>query len=118
MQPYLAIATPLANGGLLVSPVNTAAHPEHPIAPGGEPPHVAHPIAPGGKPPSVWPSPGHPAHPIVIPPDGPPPGEQPPTGPLGKLEWQTVWTEEYGWAVVGVLTDPHPTPSAQGPAKR
>jgi hypothetical protein len=33
-----------------------------------------HPIAPGGPPPSVWPDPGHPAHPIVIPPDAISPG--------------------------------------------
>lgn len=36
------------------------------------PGHPAHPIAPGGRPPSIWPSPGHPAHPIA--PGGPPPG--------------------------------------------
>jgi hypothetical protein len=28
-----------------------------------------HPIAPGGEPPSIWPDPGLPSHPIVIPPD-------------------------------------------------
>jgi hypothetical protein len=46
---------------------------------GGQPPtiwpspgHPAHPIAPGGPPPGIWPSPGHPAHPIA--PGGPPPG--------------------------------------------
>jgi hypothetical protein len=46
---------------------------------GGEPPgiwpspgHPAHPIAPGGPPPGIWPSPGHPAHPIA--PGGQPPG--------------------------------------------
>lgn len=63
----------------LITPVDPGAHPEHPIAPGGPPPsiwpspgHPAHPIVipepPGGGPPVViWPSPGHPAHPIVIP---------------------------------------------------
>jgi hypothetical protein len=36
------------------------------------PGHPAHPIAPGGPPPGIWPSPGHPAHPIA--PGGPPLG--------------------------------------------
>jgi hypothetical protein len=70
MQPFLAMITPLASGG----------EPTHPIAPGGPPPHVEHPIPPtvwprppgGGKPPGIWPSPGHPAHPIA--PGGKPPG--------------------------------------------
>lgn len=31
-------------------------------------PHPEHPIAPGGPPPTIWPSPGHPEHPIVLPP--------------------------------------------------
>jgi hypothetical protein len=34
------------------------------------PGHPAHPIAPGGQPPGIWPSPGHPSHPIA-------PGGQP-----------------------------------------
>jgi hypothetical protein len=43
-----------------------------PLARPGEP---AHPIAPGGEPPEIWPSPGHPEHPIVIiPPDSIAPG--------------------------------------------
>jgi hypothetical protein len=32
------------------------------------PGHPAHPIAPGGAPPEIWPSPGHPTHPIYYPP--------------------------------------------------
>lgn len=42
------------------------------------PGHPAHPIAPGGPPPGIWPSPGHPAHPIVLPPEGGVPPIQPP----------------------------------------
>jgi len=53
-------------------------HPEHPIVlpPLGiwpNPPEGSvgpeHPIAPGGEPPTIWPEPGIPTHPIVIPPD-------------------------------------------------
>jgi hypothetical protein len=46
--------------------------------PGG--PEATHPIAPGGPPPQVWPGPGQPAHPIVIPPDAIAPGI--PTHPI------------------------------------
>jgi hypothetical protein len=56
-------------------------------------------------PPEIWPSPGNPAHPIVIPPETPPPDE-----PL--IEWHTGWTEDTGWVIVGVPTVPAPTPSA------
>jgi hypothetical protein len=47
MRPFLALVTPLGEGG----------EPTHPIA---------------GQPPGIWPSPGHPAHPIA--PGGLPPG--------------------------------------------
>lgn len=40
--------------------------PEHPIAPGGEGPGPDHELP---VPPSIWPDPGLPSHPIVIPPD-------------------------------------------------
>lgn len=109
-KPYLAVVTPLANGGTLTMPVNTTAHPEHPIfyPPGQKPPTDAHPEHP-----IYWPPvDAHPEHPIVIPPDSEPPaGTDPPTGPLGKIEWHTVWSEENGWMVVGVPTDPHPSPA-------
>jgi len=58
-----------------------------PVPEGGQPPsvwpgpgHPAHPIAPGGPPPGVWPGPGYPAHPIA--PGGPPPGVWP-SPPVG-----------------------------------
>lgn len=67
--------------------------PTPPMAPGGPPPHPAHPI-----PPNIWPDP--------LPPNGggePPDGEKPPSGELPQvLDWHTVWTEEYGWALIGV----------------
>ena len=86
------------------------------------------PIVPGGGgegPPSIWPSPGHPAHPIVIPPEiwpNPPEGQAPhpehpivippPAGVQGpNLEVKVVWGPEQGWAVVLVPTGPHPAPS-------
>jgi hypothetical protein len=67
-----------------------------PIIPGPQPPgiwpspgHPAHPIAP--TPPGIWPSPGHPAHPIA--PGGPPP--EPPPGGGDKPP-----PEEGGWGYV------------------
>jgi protein LSM14 len=67
MQPYLALITPLGSGG----------YPDQGLPPSGvgiwpSPGHPAHPIAPGGQPPGIWPSPGYPAHPIA--PGGQPPG--------------------------------------------
>lgn len=68
MQPYLALITPLGSGG----------SPDQGLPPGGvgiwpSPGHPAHPIAPGGGGGvGIWPSPGHPAHPIA--PGGPPLG--------------------------------------------
>ena len=56
-EPFLALITPLSSGGV-----------------------PTHPIAPGGPPPGIWPDPGHPAHPIVIPPDAIAPGV--PTHPI------------------------------------
>jgi hypothetical protein len=110
MQPFFAFIVPMgspSDGGV----------PTHPIVlPPGTPPGVpAHPIA---NPPGTGPShpivpPGgypHPEHPIVIPPGATPP-DPPPTGPLGALAWSTIWTEQTGWAVIGVPTGPHPTPS-------
>lgn len=69
------------------------------------PGHPAHPIAPGGPPPSIWPDPGrpHPEHPIALPP-APPEPIQPP------IEWKAVWHPEHGWVVVGIPNLPHPAP--------
>lgn len=78
-----------------------------PIIP-GEPPgiwpspgHPAHPIAPGGPPPGIWPSPGVPTHPIVIPPDlgvmvVPKPPESPPKTPDQPVA-PSAETQNYGW---------------------
>jgi hypothetical protein len=58
---------------------------------GGAPiPLPEHPIAPGGKPPTIWPSPGQPAHPIVI----PPPPEEFPKPPAEVVKPPP---EEGGW---------------------
>lgn len=126
-------------------PEGQAPHPGHPIAPGGPPPVVSHPIPPivwpdppdGGPPiaidpghpahpivlpPVVWPPPGQPAHPIVLPlpPEiWPSPGRPahpiviPPEDPVkGKLfTWYTGWTENHGWVVVAVPNFPHPAPA-------
>jgi hypothetical protein len=56
-----------------------------------------------GKPPSIWPAPGFPAHPIVIPPVDP---------ERAKLvDWQVVWSATTGWVVIGTPNVPAPTPS-------
>jgi hypothetical protein len=53
--------------------------PQPPVTIWPSPGHPAHPIAPGGPPPTIWPSPGQPTHPIYIPvkPDKPPVEGQP-----------------------------------------
>jgi hypothetical protein len=66
--------------GIWPTPPEGSELPTHPIA--LPDPHPEHPIAPGGEPPSIWPNPGLPTHPIVIPPDlgyNPPPGASVPT---------------------------------------
>jgi hypothetical protein len=80
----------------------------------GDPPPIGHwgpPVDPGyGV--DVGTGPVRPAHPIVLPPNLPP--EIPPPDGGGspiKVEWVTGWTPLTGWVVVGIPTDPHPTPS-------
>lgn len=82
------------------------------------PGHPAHPIAPGGPPP-------YPAHPIVLPPGiwpDPPEGTAPhpehpivippPPGVDGpSVEVKVGWTEQTGWFVVLVPTGDHVAPS-------
>ena len=48
---------------------------------------------PPTQPPVIWPSPGVPAHPIVLPPDQP--VEPPEGGPPPGGQW--VWSPVYGW---------------------
>ena len=120
-KPFLALITPMSDGGASVA---------HPIAPGGPPPHVEHPI-----PPTVWPGPRppggnggppvhveHPIPPTVwpTPPDSgeAPPDQKPPAGPIPlDMEWHTVWSAAFGWALVGVPQGPAPTPSNLGGRK-
>jgi hypothetical protein len=107
-------------------------HPSHPIAPGGRPPGIwgggnvpmpTPPIylppgtIPGAKPehpiyipPSIWPSPGVPTHPIVLPPPGS--GEKPEV--LENWDVKTAWSAQTGWVVAIVPSEEHPgvpTPS-------
>lgn len=110
---------------MLVKIVGGYVEVESPTAPGGSPPGIwpspgypAHPIAPGGPPPGIWPSPGTPTHPIYWPSVPthpivlPPAGENPPEGSIPPVvEWHTLWTEQYGWVLVGVPTNTHPSPS-------
>jgi hypothetical protein len=94
--------------------------PEHPIY--LPPPIPEHPII---IPPDAI-EPGVPAHPIVIPPPPlgiwggsnepfpTPPIFLPPDADRSKLiVWETGWSEETGWVVVGVPQVPVPTPSSE-----
>lgn len=59
-------------------------------------------------PPSIWPSPGVPVHPIVI----PPPPEKPQV--LENWDVKVGWSEQSGWVVAIVPSESHPgvpTPS-------
>jgi hypothetical protein len=103
------------------------AHPEHPIyfpPEGTEPPLGiwGPPDMPpgywgGGMGPGVKPQP-KPEHPIVLPPDLPPtiPPAQGGSGEPIQVEWKTAWSSTTGWVVIGIPTEPVPTPSAAPPA--
>lgn len=75
-------------------PIDAGAHPEHPIVlPDPEQPPLG-----------IWgPLPGFPTPPIVIPPSDP-------TRPK-MFTWETQWSPETGWVVVGTPTFNHPAPS-------
>src|SRR5215472_14938123 len=149
-------AHPIAPGGPPLGMWGGVAppYPAHPIAPGGPPlgmwggvapPYPAHPIAPGGPPPGIWGGgnlpvvtppiylppgtvPGHPEHPIYIPPSIwpspgvpthpialPPPGSDEKPEVLEHWDVKTYWTPSTGWAVAVVPSPEHPgvpTPSA------
>jgi hypothetical protein len=94
-------------GGFLEFESAVPGVPTHPIA--NPPPGIWGPTDPRPSQPIYWPSlDPHPEHPIVLPPDG----TTPPTGPLPRaIEWHTVWVQDVGWAVIGVPTGAHPTPS-------
>jgi hypothetical protein len=62
-------------------------------------------------PPTVWPSPGVPTHPIVL----PPPGSDEKPEVLENWEVKTAWSAQTGWIVAIVPSESHPgvpTPSA------
>jgi hypothetical protein len=107
------VAPPYVDIGLPGPQPPSGAHPSHPIwRPdlgfwgGYRPPYVD--IGPPGQQPGIWPSPGVPTHPIVLPPDLPPTLPPPDSRPI---DWKTVWSPTTGWVVVGVPTGPTPTPS-------
>jgi hypothetical protein len=115
-----------------------AGKPEHPIAPGGQPPQVSppiapgggpsHPIAPGGQPPTAEHPifiPGQPVHPIYLP--GKPthpiaPGGQPgvPTHPIYERdEYTWAWSPFYGWIILPPESAARPKPAPdQGAAPK
>lgn len=89
-----------------------------------------------GEPPTIWPSPGHPAHPIVLPPDPPPqvwpdPPGRPPGGQTGSISnpinlppagaggtqpgfWALAYFQElkgWVWVWVPVANTPEPPPA-------
>jgi hypothetical protein len=57
------------------------------------PPIYLPPVLPGGPPVVIWPSPGHPAHPIVLPPPPDPPEGGKPPPPEGGWGYHP----SYGW---------------------
>jgi hypothetical protein len=74
---------------------------------GVAPPLPTHPIVlppyqPGGPPVTIWPSPGNPSHPIVIPPPPPPPTEGGKPPPEGEGGWG--YHPDYGWGYFPVGT--------------
>lgn len=125
-----------------IMPVDSGAHPEHPIAPGGAPPGIWGPTDPRPgwglpqPPPGIWGGGPFPTPPIIIPPDKPNtpplviwgggnvpfptppinlPDQKPPPegGPPQKLvEWRTAWTPATGWIIVGIPQVPVPSPAA------
>lgn len=131
MQPFLALITPLGGGGYPDQSLpGNQPRPDQSL-PGNQPyPDQGLPgyqprpdqSLPGNQPypdqglprPQPGPShpiffppePGHPAHPIELPPNLPPSTEE------GRpIEWKVGWTPSTGWVVVGIPTGPHPTPS-------
>lgn len=67
--------------------------------------------------PGIWPRPGHPAHPIVLPPDKPTdPPTEPPTNPSDPA-WSWCWNPNTGWIPAYVAED-KPHPPGSGPAKK
>jgi hypothetical protein len=85
----LAWIIPVEGGGGLTPSHPIVLPPEQPPGIWPSPGHPAHPIAPGGPPPGIWPSPGYPAHPIA--PGGPPPGIWPSPGyPSHPIYWPPV----------------------------
>jgi hypothetical protein len=145
-KPVLAWIVPVSGEGQPEHPIyyppGTGGHPEHPIhyppgiwGGGNQPfptPPIYFPTVPG-QPPVVWPSPGTPEHPIVLPPEPPPtvwpePPGKPPGGQTGTPSnpinlpptaaggtqpgfWALAYFKELsGWVWVWV---PVPTPAAQ-----
>jgi hypothetical protein len=71
------------------------------LPPGTLPGHPENPIY---IPPSIWPSPGVPTHPIVLPPPGS--GDKPEV--LSDWEVKTAWSATTGWVVAIVPSESHP----------
>jgi hypothetical protein len=90
-------------------------YPDHglppPVGIWPSPGHPAHPISPGGPPPGIWPSPGVPTHPIVIPPTEPPPvGEADKDGFIKPPPAGGGWAyhEDYKWLYSPSVGSPGP----------
>jgi hypothetical protein len=128
-QPFLALITPLTGDGGGGGSGNV---PTHPIVtpPTGKPPGIwggpplypdqglpgpqprpEHPITlppyePGGPPVQIWPSPGHPSHPIVIPPPPPPPAGEAVKPPPEGGGWG--YAPNAGWGYFPAQGQPGP----------
>jgi hypothetical protein len=85
------VAPPYPDQGLPGRPPYPSQGPGFPTAPIMLPPYV-----PGGPPVSIWPNPGNPAHPIVLPPPPPPPPDNEAIKPPPETGgW--AYAPEYGW---------------------
>lgn len=115
-QPVVIIGeaslTGLGVGGGPIIPPEAGQPPSIWPSPG----HPAHPIAPGGPPPHVeHPIPPYPAHPIVLPPEGSTPPTEPPVEPPSSppsSNWEWGYNPNTGWIPVYVPGDkPQPPPA-------
>lgn len=103
-----AILTGLGVGGGPIVPPEGGGGGSEPPSIWPSPGHPAHPIAPGGKPPGIWGGPidPYPGHPLPE-----PPTEKPPEPIQPPIDWKVVWHPQEGWVVVGVPNFEHPSPA-------
>jgi hypothetical protein len=88
--------------------------PQPPYPDNSLPPHVDNtlPQPPGSQGPIyIWGGGNKPMPPIAFPPDTELPPAEGGNGESVEVEWKIGWSEQTGWVVVGIPTEPIPTPS-------